>query len=68
MNGLPVTAGSETSADQKNWNATPVDAVFAGANLSSIFAVRSQDGAVDPLFNAEKLDDYVPADFSWHES
>jgi hypothetical protein len=49
-------------------NAIPVDTVFSGANESPIFAVRSQDGAADPLFDADKLDDYMPADFSWLES
>jgi hypothetical protein len=64
---LPGAAGSETRAEQRSWNAVPVDAVFAGAIQSPIFAVRSQDGAADPLFDVEKLDDYVPADFTWQE-
>src|SRR5262249_31063401 len=56
--GLPSRSGS----------AAPVDAVFADANQSQIFAVRSVSAADDPLFNVENLDDYVPADFSWQES
>jgi hypothetical protein len=65
--GLPVVAGSETHTEARNENAVPVDAVFAGANQSPIFAVRSQDGAADPLSDVEKFDDYVPADLSWQE-
>jgi hypothetical protein len=62
--GLPVTAGSETRAERRSGNTAPFDAGFAGANQLPIFAVRSQGGADDPTFDAEKLDDYVPADFS----
>jgi ELWxxDGT repeat protein len=72
--GLPIAAGSETHAersggvgDPRRTGAAPIDAVFAAANQLPIFAVRSQGGADEPLFNAEKLDDYVPADFSWQE-
>jgi hypothetical protein len=70
---LPVVARSETQAEREGGvgdprRTQPVDAVFAGANQSPVFAVRSQDGAADPLFNAENLDDYVAADFSWQES
>jgi hypothetical protein len=68
VGGLPVAAGPETRAEQRNWNAKPVDAVFASANQSPSFAVQSQGGADDPMFNAENLDDYVPAEFSWQES
>ena len=65
--GLPVAAGSETRAERRSGNTAPVDAIFASANQSPIFAIRSQGGADDPLFDAENLDDYVPADFSWQE-
>jgi titin len=68
---LPVVARSETRAELSGGVGDPrrtgIDAVFAGANQSSIFAVRSQGGAADPVFNAEQLDDYVPADFTWQE-
>jgi hypothetical protein len=34
-------------------------------NEQPIFAGQSQRQLGDPLFDAENLDDYVPADFSW---
>src|SRR5262249_26690635 len=49
VGGLPGAAGPETRAEQRNWNAKPVDAVFAGANQSPSFAVQSQGGADDPV-------------------
>jgi hypothetical protein len=73
IDGLPAAEGSETRAERwsglpsRTENVVPVDAVFASANQSPIFGVRSQDGADEPLFDAEKLDDYVPADFSSRE-
>jgi hypothetical protein len=73
--GLPAAAASETRAersggvgDPRQALAGPVDAVFAGANQSPIFAVRLQGGADDLTFDVENLDDYVPADFSWQKS
>jgi hypothetical protein len=69
---MPMPAGSETRAERSGGVGDPrrtgIDAVFAGVNQSPIFLVRSEGGADEPLFNAEKLDDYVPADFSWQES
>jgi streptogramin lyase len=65
--GLPPTAGSETHSERGSWNSAPVDAAFASANQSPVFAVRSQDGAADPLFDADKLGDYFPAGFPWQD-
>jgi hypothetical protein len=67
-------AGSKTRAERTGGvgdprrTGAPIDAVFAGANQSPIFAARSQDGAADPLFDAEKIDTYISADLSWQES
>jgi uncharacterized delta-60 repeat protein len=62
--GLPDASGEPSRIK----SAGPVDAVFAGANQSPIFAVRLQGGADDLGFDAQNSDDYVPADFSWQES
>jgi uncharacterized delta-60 repeat protein len=71
LNELPAAAGSETRAERAGATGDPrrtqIDAVFAGAYHSPIFAVRSQDSTDDPLFDAERLYDYVPADSSWRE-
>jgi hypothetical protein len=73
VDGLQVAPGSETRAERGGGvgdprRTLPVDAVFAGANQAPIFGVRPEGSADDPVFDAENLDDYVPADFSWQES
>jgi hypothetical protein len=66
---LPKVSGPETRAEREAGVRDPrragIDAVFARVNEQPIFAAPSQQGSADPLFNAEELDDYVPADFSW---
>jgi hypothetical protein len=72
LNGSPAAAGSDTRAERGGGVGDPrragIDAVFARANISPIFAGQSQRESGDPVFDAEKLDDFVPADFSWQES
>jgi hypothetical protein len=71
LDRFPVAAGSETRAERSGGVGDPrragIDAVFARVNEQPIFAAPSQQVADNPLFTAEKLDDYLPADFSWQE-
>jgi hypothetical protein len=70
--GLPATAGSETRAKRNGGVGDPrragIDAVFARVNEQPVIGGQSQRQSDDLLFDAENLDDYVPADFSWLES
>src|SRR5262249_30841420 len=65
-NGRPSPNG-RIGVPSRTLSGRHVEAVFVGANQSPIFAVRLQGDADDLLFDAEKLDDNVPADFSWQD-